>query len=173
MKITLTPRTAEHVKIYWKKIQDEEIRKHIPLESLSLEEALGQYEASVQPGANSFGMCIEADGDYVGDAWCYGIDEENEKMAMFSFLIFEKSLWGKGVGSEAARLFCTEALSRYKIRKLGAFTYAENIGSLKALQKAGFFEKERFLEEGRLSVYLERLKSVAHAGQEFQDEKGY
>ncbi|MCI8543860.1 MAG: GNAT family N-acetyltransferase [Lachnospiraceae bacterium] len=173
MKITLTPRTAEHVKIYWKKIQDEEIRKHIPLESLSLEEALGQFEASVQPGANSFGMCIEADGDYVGDAWCYGIDEENEKMAMFSFLIFEKSLWGKGVGSEAARLFCTEALSRYKIRKLGAFTYAENIGSLKALQKAGFFEKERFLEEGRLSVYLERLKSVAHAGQEFQDEKGY
>lgn len=173
MKITLTPRTAEHVKIYWKKIQDEEIRKHIPLESLSLEEALGQFEASVQPGANSFGMCIEADSDYVGDAWCYGIDEENEKMAMFSFLIFEKSLWGKGVGSEAARLFCTEALSRYKIRKLGAFTYAENIGSLKALQKAGFFEKERFLEEGRLSVYLERLKSVAHAGQEFQDEKGY
>lgn len=161
MNVALTPRTAEHVRIYWKKIQDEEIRKRIPLRDLSLEEALRQFEASRQPGAASFGMCIEAEGEYVGDVWCYGIDETEEKMAMFSFLIFEKGLWGKGVGSQAARLFCREAFSRYAIRKLGAFTYAENIGSLRALEKAGFLEQERFLEEGKLSIYLERQKSVA------------
>ena len=56
MRITLTPRTAEHVKIYWKKIQDEEIRKYIPLRSLSLEETLAQFEASRQPGSGSFGI---------------------------------------------------------------------------------------------------------------------
>lgn len=55
MKITLTPRTAEHVKIYWKRIQDEEIRKYIPLQSLSLEETLVQF-ASRQPGSGSFGI---------------------------------------------------------------------------------------------------------------------
>lgn len=56
------------------------------------------------------------------------------------------------------RLFCQEAFSRYTIRKLGAFAYAENTGSLRALEKAGFQEKERFLEEGKQSVYLERRK---------------
>ena len=133
----------------------------IPLQSLSLEETLAQFEASRRPGAGSFGMCIEADGVYVGDIWCYGIHGDDEKTAMLSFLIFEKSLWGKGAGSEAARLFCQEVLSRYGIRRLGAFTYAENIGSLKALEKAGFLEKERFLEEGKLSVYLEWQKPSA------------
>lgn len=155
IKVALKPRRLEHVRIYWEKTQDKEIRRRIPLQDISLEEALRQFEASRQPGATSFGMCIEADGDYVGDVWCYGIDEAGEQMAMFSFLIFEKSLWGKGVGSEAARLFCQEAFSRYDIRKLGAFAYAENTGSLRALEKAGFREKERFLEDGRLSVYLE------------------
>ena len=82
-------------------------------------------------------------------------------MAMFSFLIFEKRLWGKGVGSQAARLFCQEVFSRYAILKLGAFAYMENVCSLRALEKAGFREKERFLEEGRLSVYLEWRKSPA------------
>ena len=112
IKVVLRPRTAEHVRIYWEKTQDEEIRKRIPLQDISLEKALRQFEASRQPDATSFGMCIEADGDYVGDVWCYGIDEAEEEMAMFSFLIFEKRLWGKGVGSQAARLFCQEVLSQ-------------------------------------------------------------
>jgi RimJ/RimL family protein N-acetyltransferase len=161
IKVVLRPRTAEHVRIYWEKTQDEEIRKRIPLQDISLEEALRQFEASRQPDATSFGMCIEADGDYVGDVWCYGIDEAEEEMAMFSFLIFEKRLWGKGVGSQAARLFCQEVFSRYAIRRLGAFAYAKNVCSLRALEKAGFREKERFLEEGRLSVYLEWRKPPA------------
>lgn len=156
MKITLTPRTVEHVKIYWNRTQDQEIRKGIPIQSVSIEEALLQFEASCQPEARSFGRCIEVDGNYVGDVWCYGIHEADEKMAMFSFLIFEKKIWGKGVGSGAAKMFLTEVFSRYAIEKVGAFSYAENIGSLRALEKAGFQEKERFQEAGRLSVYLER-----------------
>ena len=45
----------------------------------------------------------------------------------FHKLIFEKRLWGKGVGSQAARLFCQEVFSRYVILKLGAFAYMENV----------------------------------------------
>lgn len=40
IKVVLRPRTAEHVRIYWEKTQDEEIRKRIPLQDISLEEAL-------------------------------------------------------------------------------------------------------------------------------------
>ena len=51
IKVVLRPRTAEHVRIYWEKTQDEEIRKRIPLQDISLEEALRQFEASRQPDA--------------------------------------------------------------------------------------------------------------------------
>lgn len=155
VKIYLKPRTAENVTIYWEKTQDREIRSRIPIADLSLEESLRHFEEAQRPGASSFGMSIYADSAYVGDVWCYGIDEWGEKMAMFSFLIFEKSLWGKGVGSAAAKLFLPEIFSRYAIEKVGAFTYADNAASLGALKKAGFQEIERFEEEGRLSVYLE------------------
>ena len=68
---------------------------------------------------------------------------------------FEKKLWGKGIGSQAAKLFLPEVFSRYQINKMGAFTYADNLSSIEALKKAGFREVERFEEEGRMSVYLE------------------
>lgn len=163
MKIQLKPRTAEHVKVYWERTQDTEIRSLIPIGSLSLEESLRQFEEAQRPGASSFGRSVSVDDTYVGDVWCYGIDEQDEKMAMFSFLIFEKSLWGKGVGSAAARLFLAEAFSRYAIEKMGAFTYADNFASLGALKKAGFQEAERFEEDGRLSVYLEAPRKILAA----------
>lgn len=158
MRIELKARTAEHVKIYWEKTQDAEIRALIPIAALTLHQALQQFEESQKPGASSFGRTVFAEDAYVGDVWCYGIDEKEEKMAMFSFLIFEKALWGKGVGSQAAKLFLPEVFARYRIEKMGAFTFADNLASIGALKKAGFQEMERFEEEGRLSVYLEAQK---------------
>lgn len=155
MNVELKARTADHVKTYWERTKDPEIRALIPIAELTFEESLRQYEESLFPGASSFGRVIYADGCYVGDVWCYGIDEREEKMAMFSFLIFEKKLWGKGIGSQAAKLFLPEVFSRYQINKMGAFTYADNLSSIEALTKAGFREVERFEEEGRMSVYLE------------------
>ena len=138
MNVELKARTADHVKTYWERTKDPEIRALIPIAELTFEESLRQYEESLFPGASSFGRVIYADGCYVGDVWCYGIDEREEKMAMFSFLIFEKKLWGKGIGSQAAKLFLPEVFSRYQINKMGAFTYADNLSSIEALKKAGF-----------------------------------
>lgn len=159
MDIILKTRTAEHVSIYWNKTQNEQIKAMLPSGADSVEKALAMFEESQKPQASSFGQVIYADGQYVGDIWCYCMDEQEEKSAMLSFCIFEPSLWGKGIASTAVKQFLSMVFVRYNIEKMGAFTFADNFGSIKALQKAGFTIVEEFVEDGRASCYLEYTKS--------------
>lgn len=154
MQIELSPRTAREVKIYWERTQNDEIRALIPIDDITLEEALRRFEETQKPDATSFGMVISAEGEYIGDIWCYCIDKE-ESSAMLSFLIFDDSMRGKGIGTQAAKLFLKEVFQRYDLAKMGAFSYADNLACISALKKVGFSLLEEFTEEGRDSVYME------------------
>ncbi|AKB81847.1 Ribosomal-protein-L7p-serine acetyltransferase [Methanosarcina barkeri 3] len=46
--------------------------------------------------------------------------------------------WGKGIMSEAIKQLCRTAFEQYDIVRIFAEPYAQNIGSRKALEKAGF-----------------------------------
>ena len=70
MKIELRERTAGHVRVYFEQTQDEQIERMLPRSVESLEQALANFEATLLPGAASFGRTIYADGRYVGDVWC-------------------------------------------------------------------------------------------------------
>ncbi len=153
--VQLRPQGREQVKTYWEKVRNEKTLAHFPIKLTSLDEALARFEASQRADADSFGLCIYADEQYIGDVWCYGIDLTEEKMAMLSICIFEPDFWGKGIGSKAICEFSRRAFSRYPIDKLGAFTFTDNLASLKMLRKSGFQEIERFWEEGKESIYLE------------------
>ena len=65
MNVKLKARTADHVKTYWERTKDPEIRALIPIAELTFEESLQQYEESLFPGASSFGRVIYADGCYL------------------------------------------------------------------------------------------------------------
>ena len=69
MKIELRERTAGHVRVYFEQTQDEQIERMLPRSVESLEQALANFEATLLPGAASFGRTIYADGRYVGDVW--------------------------------------------------------------------------------------------------------
>ena len=155
MSIELNQRTKEHVVTFWQKTQDEEIQKLFPFSSQSLEQALELYEESLKDGALSYGKVIYYDGKYIGDVWCYCIDEVKEKMAMLSIVIFDKELWGKGIATVATKDFIKEVFRKYDIEKIGAFTYAFNNGSIGLLQKAGFTKVETFMEDGVESIYFQ------------------
>lgn len=155
INISLGKRTREHVKIYWNNIQDSEIRKLFPFSIESLEESLKLFEASLEDGASSYGRVIYHENKYVGDIWCYCIDETDEKMAMLSIVIFDKSVWGQGIGVQAIKMFTKEIFDRYNIDKIGAFTYVYNNRSIKLLEKSGFKRIENFVEDGIESIYLE------------------
>lgn len=155
--LLLKPRTLEHVKTFWEKSQDEEIERMFPFNRGTLNDAIKLYEESLKPGARSFGKVIDVDGKYVGDVWCYGIDEADEKQAFVSIVIFDKTYWGKGIGKDVIKQFCQLVFERYAVSKLCAFTYKDNKRSIGVLESAGFKKIEEFEEDGVLSCYYELL----------------
>ncbi|WP_454053135.1 GNAT family N-acetyltransferase [Clostridium sp. Marseille-Q7071] len=155
MDIILKTRRTDHVVTFWEKTQDEEIKKLFPFSIKSLDEALRLFEESLKEDALSYGKVIYFEGKYVGDIWCYSIDESNEKMSMLSVVIFEKELWGKGIATEVTKAFVKEVFNKFDIEKIGAFTYSNNYGSIGLLEKVGFVRIETFVEDGIESMYFE------------------
>lgn len=155
MSIELKTRTAETVSIYFEKANTPVIRAVLPQKAKTLEEALTDFEQTQLPGAASFGRTIYTDGKYIGDIWCYCIDKNEEPGAMVSYCIFEPDYYGKGIATEALRLFIAEIVPKFKLKSLGAFTFASNIASIRVLEKNGFTKREEFLEDGVFSCYLQ------------------
>ncbi|WP_158219983.1 GNAT family N-acetyltransferase [Tissierella sp. P1] len=160
MNIILKTRTLDHVTVFWNKTQDEEIKRLFPIVSKSLEESIILFEESLKENASSYGKVIYFEGKYIGDIWCYSIDENSEKMAMLSILIFEKELWGRGIATEVTKIFVKEVFSKFDIEKIGAFTYSNNYGSISLMVKVGFIEIEKFVEDGIESKYFEIIKAL-------------
>ena len=156
MTIELRERTEQHVRIYFEKTCDPEIQAMIPQTAKTVEEALALFEKTLLPEATSFGRTVYADGVYVGDVWCYCIDPAEEPNAMLSYCIFDKALWNKRVATGAVGLFLEEITGRFNLKTVGAFTYCDNMPSVRVLEKNGFVKCEEFAEDGRLSAYFQK-----------------
>ncbi len=155
MDIMLGSRTAESAERSFERMNTEAIRATLPLKARTVEEAVADFHASQRPGASSYGRTIWADGTYVGDVWCYGIDPDGTPGAMVSYCVFEPSLWGQGVASQALGLFLSEIVPRFGLKTLGAFTFTDNISSIRVLEKNGFRLVEEFTEDGVSSRYYQ------------------
>lgn len=156
MTITLQDRTADTVVVYFQRARVPAIEKMLPQRAKTLGEALADFQRTQEPGAGSYGRTIYADGHYVGDVWCYGMDPEGDPQAMVSYCVFEQALWGRGAATEALGLFLEEIRERFGLRRIGAFTYMENTGSIRVLEKNGFQLRESFVEDGVGSGYYQR-----------------
>ena len=156
MTIELRERTEDHVRIYFEKTRDPEIQTMIPQTAKTAEEAVAQFEKTLLPGATSFGRTVYAEGNYVGDVWCYCIDLQEEPNAMISYCVFDKTLWGSGIATEAVKQFLEEIVSKLDLKSVGAFTYCDNIPSIRVLEKNGFGKMEEFTDDGRLSGYFQK-----------------
>ena len=156
MTIELRERTEDHVRIYFEKNRDPEIQAMIPQTAKTAEEAVAQFEKTLLPGATSFGRTIYAEGNYVGDVWCYCINPAEAPNAMVSYCVFDKTLWGSGIATEAVKQFLEEIVSKLDLKSVGAFTYCDNIPSIRVLEKNGFGKMEEFTDDGRLSGYFQK-----------------
>jgi len=153
--IELKARTAETVTQYFEKANTPAIRAVLPQKAKTLSEALADFEQTQLPGATSYGRTIHVDGRYIGDIWCYCIDKSEDPNAMVSYCIFEPSCYGKGIATEALRLFMSEIHSKFGLESLGAFTFLSNTASVRVLQKNGFTLRDEFEEDGVRSCYLQ------------------
>ena len=156
MEIKLCDRTREDVEVFWRRMQDPEIQRFFPTGQQTLEEALALFEQACGPEARSFGRVIMAQDTYIGDVWCYAIEQGEERHAMFSIVLFDPAWWGQGLAAKATRLFLPEVQERFDVIRIGAFVYADHSRCIGLLRKLGFAERERFVEEGRASLYLEK-----------------
>ena len=156
MRVELRERTEAHVRIYFERTRDEEIRRMCPQKAKTAEEAVADFGETLKPGAHSFGQTVYADGKYVGDVWLYCIGEEDGPDAMLSFCLFEKTLWGGGIMTQAVRLLLEKSRVRFGLKTVGAFAYFENLGSARVLEKNGFALREQFHDDGREAGYYEK-----------------
>lgn len=154
-RIELRSRTEAHVKEYYHRIQDAEIRRMIPLKAQSLEEALNDYYYSISLNSQSYGCTIYVDDIYIGDVWCYCIDLADTPHAMLSYCLFAKQYWGRGIATAAVKLFVKAIRKEFGITQIGAFTYTDNAASIGVLENCGFQLEETFVEDGISSSYFE------------------
>ena len=153
--VTLGSRTAETAAIYFEKTNHEAIRKVLPQKAKTVEEAVADFHASQRPGASSFGRIILAGGKYVGDVWCYHIDPFDTPGAMVSYCVFDPAFQNQGIASKALAAFLPEITRRFALRTVGAFTFADNLPSIRVLEKTGFQLAEEFTEDGTASRYYQ------------------
>lgn len=157
MTITLQNRTEQHVEIYFHMTNNETIRKVLPQKAKTVAEALEDYRQTLLPDATSYGKTIYADGKYVGDIWCYCIDPQDTPNAMVSYCIFALEYWHKGIATESLKLFLAEIKDKFQLQSVGAFTFSENIPSIRVLESNNFKLMEEFEEDGVLSKYYELI----------------
>lgn len=155
MKIELHDRTADTVITYFRMARDPEIRRYLPQKAATEADALADYERTRQPGADSYGRTIYADGVHVGDIWCYCLQEDTPN-AMLSYCIFDKTRWNQGIATAALQLFLTEIAEKFHLKSVGAFTFSANGASVHVLCKSGFDVMETLVEDGIESIYLQR-----------------
>ncbi len=154
--IELRERTEEHVRIYFERTRDAQIASMLHQTAQTVEEAVEDYRKTLLPGAKSYGRTIYADGQYVGDIWCYCIDLKDEPNAMLSYCVFEKKLWNKGIATEAVKLFLEDIVPRFSLKSVGTFAWCANAASLRVMEKNGFRRVETFIEDGMEAAYCQK-----------------
>jgi RimJ/RimL family protein N-acetyltransferase len=94
----------------------------------------------------AFCFMMEYDGRHIGECWLQRMNlarileqYPGQDVRRIDLLIGEKSLWGRGLGTEAIRLLVTFAFAHENADAAFACDVADyNQGSLRAFEKAGF-----------------------------------
>lgn len=114
---------------------------------VTVAEVRAYVAAEIKKDGTSFFAIVDQDTKkHVGNIKVHRVDQRHQS-AEISLLIGDKSFWGKGVGSEAIRLMTEFAFTKLGLHKLIANCYANNLGSIKAFQKAGFEIEGRMREQ--------------------------
>ncbi len=88
-------------------------------------------------GAGQLTRAIAVDGKAVGSIGIFIQQDVHEKSAELGYWLAEE-YWGKGITTEAVRQICQLAFQQFDILRIYAEPFADNQGSRRVLEKAGF-----------------------------------
>jgi RimJ/RimL family protein N-acetyltransferase len=84
-----------------------------------------------------FAIVDPADGTHVGNIKL-GPVNWTHRFADVSYFVGERDRWGRGLASQAIRLAAAFGFERLDLNRVQAGLYASNVGSARALERAGF-----------------------------------
>ncbi len=151
-KCTLRPPRKEDLTTYQRWFEDTETLRFLPgLGPLSDSQEEEWFKRTGED-PNGVAWAIEVDGRVVGTTGIHGIDHRHGH-GETGLVIGDKSMWRKGIASEAMALrtgFCFRELNLHKIRTRA---FMENKASIRALEKAGYRQsgvlRQEFYRDGR------------------------
>ena len=102
--------------------------------------------------ATLIGFFLKNNDQPIGNIRLFNIHQVH-KRAELGIMIYNKSQWGYGYGSEALKAVCNFAFEKIGLHRIVADYYKENIASSKIFKKTGFMVeglfKEHFYYNGR------------------------
>lgn len=104
-------------------------------------EGLSSFVKTVNDSTDTvmFGIFRKDTGHHIGNIKLGPIKLEHAR-AEIGFLIGDRLSWGAGYASEAIQAVAQFGLDHLNLAKIGAGCYETNVGSMKALLKAGFLQ---------------------------------
>ncbi|MBC8103699.1 MAG: GNAT family N-acetyltransferase [Cytophagales bacterium] len=135
--ITLAPLTPEMLPNYIRWFADTDVTRYLGVShcpTLAMEQAWFEEMAKSD---TSIVWAILVEDQHIGSTGIHQINWRNQR-AITGNVIGDKTQWGKGYGSEAVRLRTAYAFTNTTLEKLETEAFAENIGSRRCLEKAGY-----------------------------------
>ncbi len=140
-KVTLRTLTQRHcTQRYVDWLNDPEVSRYLETRfQEQTTESVRAFVRSMEQSANDYLFAIEENEGHahIGNIKIGNINWHH-RYADVGYFIGQKGLWGKGLATEAIRLATDFAIKELGIYHVRAGVYEENVGSIKALRKAGY-----------------------------------
>lgn len=139
---------ARHLENYLRWMNDPEVVRYLggegrPVTRLTQTAWFDRYEADV---ADEITFAVETlEGTHIGTSSLMEIDDRNGR-AVCGTLLGDRAAWGKGYGTDAARIRNRYAFEVRGLRMLTSKVFASNEASLRMLRRVGFVEYGRLPE---------------------------
>ena len=111
-------------------------------------ETVREFVAAMEASPDSYLFAILVDGQHVGNIKVGPIHPRHAH-ADVSYFIGERAQWGKGIATDAIRVATRIAFERLGLHRVQAGLYEGNVGSARALEKAGYRFEGRFRRQLR------------------------
>ncbi|MBN1287592.1 MAG: GNAT family N-acetyltransferase [Anaerolineae bacterium] len=139
--VRLAPVVREDVKLYTEWFSDPEFLRFIfpnVLRPMSYEDEMDWYEnMRKNKEAYTFGIRTLEEDRLIGNCSLFRIDWRN-RVAVFGIAVGDKSYWGRGYGTDAARVLMGYAFDELNLNRVELEVYDYNKRAIKSYKKVGF-----------------------------------
>ena len=139
-RLNLIPFKEEHVcdtYIGW--LNDPDVNRFMEVRFVrqTRETVLAYVQSFYGDAENYMWGVYQKNNDLIGTATLSDINRHHQR-GVLGLMIGEKGCWGKGYGTEVIKLTVDFAFKKLNLHKATAGAIADNLGSIKAFQKADF-----------------------------------